>query len=311
MMTSNPDQVIRLIISDIRLGTRSTSTSALHPTRDASCETIQATQADASTSMQSDKPRQERLKTWVCLLLLLLIGAGLMYILIFTRDGSIPVYPPGPQTGTSTTTENDYLTQSHAEPDLRTTNSTTLNSHTLTSSRTTTTMPLKKPPPPTRAPFPSHILVCSISELLSRFPPDVKLCGITFVIMRTSLTEMRYAGRAQRTFEALRRQIVASKTKLGIDLHYEKVEDTATHLKRPKVQVSISKMGASLSGVLDAEVGKVWSSRADAIVSVLNGVQKMIHAVRGPVIGVVAEPGTASGDHAVHGTLSRLLRRLP
>ncbi|XP_064474127.1 uncharacterized protein LOC135388476 [Ornithodoros turicata] len=111
-MTAQPDQVIRVFIDEIRLDTRSTSTSALQPTRDASCETVHATHADASTSMQSDKTRREKLKTWVWLLVVLLIGAGLIYIFIFTRDGGIPVYPPGPYTEyTSTEEEAPTTTQ--------------------------------------------------------------------------------------------------------------------------------------------------------------------------------------------------------
>ncbi|XP_064479037.1 uncharacterized protein LOC135392248 [Ornithodoros turicata] len=93
MMTSNPDQVIRLIISDIRLGTRSTSTSALLQSRSRSTETVNFTQ-DSGTETDPPKSvvtnRKKRRTMWCLVALAAALALGSFLILY----GIVPAFPP-------------------------------------------------------------------------------------------------------------------------------------------------------------------------------------------------------------------------
>ncbi|XP_064461548.1 uncharacterized protein LOC135371418 isoform X2 [Ornithodoros turicata] len=212
-------------------------------------------------------------------------------IFIFTRDGSIPVYPPGPYTGTTSTPENDDLSQSHAttttsehgdlstshgEPDLRTTNSkngtsdtsssfsTTSTSSSTTSTSTTTTS--MKPPPPTSAPYkPGDFLLCSITSGMADHLPKDGLCNIIFFTLLTTNTSVMFSSNSVIAFNRIRRYVAASRrTQCGLDFEFNTIGEHRNNIGSSSTLQAITEIGAPLSGVLAAKVGSNWDERSEA-----------------------------------------------
>ncbi|XP_064461549.1 uncharacterized protein LOC135371418 isoform X3 [Ornithodoros turicata] len=256
-------------------------------------------------------------------------------IFIFTRDGSIPVYPPGPYTGTTSTPENDDLSQSHAttttsehgdlstshgEPDLRTTNSkngtsdtsssfsTTSTSSSTTSTSTTTTS--MKPPPPTSAPYkPGDFLLCSITSGMADHLPKDGLCNIIFFTLLTTNTSVMFSSNSVIAFNRIRRYVAASRrTQCGLDFEFNTIGEHRNNIGSSSTLQAITEIGAPLSGVLAAKVGSNWDERSEATSVLLHVLQSKLQSTDGPAIRVTAQ-GASGKRKDVLGVLSHLLKR--
>ncbi|XP_064464192.1 uncharacterized protein LOC135375397 [Ornithodoros turicata] len=322
-----PTRFIVAIIEELRQVARATSTGDLGPkVTERSMETEQTRVADAATDTREGEIQEKRraqtrrLKSAVALLICLLVLAiAILGIITLTVESGIPIVPPEENTTQSddlpSSTTGDGLVPTPYDLRSSTTGdglvpspyATSPTSRTTPSSTATTSGPMTSTAS-TTAPPPKHdFIMCSVLTDLKDWIPAQ--CDILFVVVRATTTGITYAGGRAKGFNKLIRSLRASnRTQLGMDFSFSRITQSSTNLAKQNAMDAMYKVGATLSGVLAAEIDADWSSTDRAIVNVL----KLTRIVEdeGPAIGLTLRDGCNIRDARVIENLIRLLRHV-